>query len=132
MNAADRPTAAPVATFLVERYWPGVTVEAFVDAVSRLQDCVDSLSRDGAAVRTVASTLVPADEAVYWIVDGPSADVVAIAFARAEITLDRTVEALELRAGRVIRAVGPGTAASDRPERGVATSGLQMGGHDGR
>ena len=93
----SRQPETPVATFLVERYWPDVTVGSFEEAHRELVASVEALQEEGVTIRTVAATLVPPDEAAYWIVDGPSADVIALAFERAGITVDRTVEALELR-----------------------------------
>lgn len=88
-----------MATFLVERYWPGVTVEAFADAVCRLEASLAGLRRQGMTIRTVGSTLVPDDEAAYWVVDAPSGDVVALAWARAGVPAERIVGALDVRRG---------------------------------
>jgi hypothetical protein len=99
-----RPPEVPpiaVATFLVERYWPGVTVEAFEDAQRRLGVSVEALRREGIDIRTVTATLVPGDEAAYWVVDAPSAEVIALACQRAGMTVERIVGALELRSDRV-------------------------------
>jgi hypothetical protein len=103
-----RPRVQPVATFLVERYWPGVTLEAFTEAAGRLSDSVDRLRREGAAIRTVAATLVPSDEAAYWIVDAPSIDLVGKACQGAGMGAERIVPAIELRPSAQLRAVGPG------------------------
>jgi hypothetical protein len=86
-----------VGTFLVERYWPGVTVEAFADAVLRLEEAVAALRRDGTAIRTVGSTLVSEDEAAYWVVDAPSREAVALAWARAGVPAERIVRAIDVR-----------------------------------
>ena len=103
-----RPRVQPVATFLVERYWPGVTLEAFTAATERLRDSVDRLRREGAAIRTVAATLVPSDEAAYWIVDATSIDLIETAWQGAGMGVERIVPAIELRSSRDLRAVGPG------------------------
>jgi hypothetical protein len=91
-----RPRVQPVATFLVERYWPGVTLEAFTEAAGRLADSVDRLRREGAAIRTVAATLVPGDEAAYWVVEAPSIELVELACARAGVPVERIVGAFDL------------------------------------
>lgn len=103
-----RPRARPVGTFLLERYWPGVTLEAFTAAAQRLGDSVDRLLHEGADIRTVAATLVLSDEAAYWIVDATSIDLVEIACQRAGMGVERIVPAIDLRASRELRAVGPG------------------------
>jgi hypothetical protein len=73
--------------FLVERYWPGVTA-ADVDAVGH------RLTQLGGADATfVASTLMKADEVVFfefWAVD---ADAVLDLARRAELRCDRLVAA---------------------------------------
>jgi hypothetical protein len=116
----------PVDTFLVERYWPGVTLETFTEAAGRLADSVDRLRREGAAIRTVAATLVPSDEAAYWIVDAPSIDLVETACEWAGVGVERIVPAIELRASRELRAVGPGRrvgeAVADGDDAGIAAS----------
>lgn len=99
-----------VVTFLVERYWPGVTVESFTQATRRVDESVERLRADGASIRTVASTLVLADEAAYWVVDASSIDLVTLAFARVDIPVERVVEAVDVRPGLDLRSVmGPGS-----------------------
>lgn len=103
MDAAD-PTAW-VATFLVERYWPGVTVEAFTAAAGRIDEEGMRLRAEGATFRTVSSTLVLADEAAYWVIGATSRDTVELAFARAGVPVERIVEAVEVRPGLDLRPV---------------------------
>ena len=94
----SRRQATPeTTTFVVEGYWPDVRAEEFSAAARRLVESVEGLRREGIAIRTVAATLVPGDEAAYWVVDGPSAEVVALACSRAGVEVDRIVPAIELR-----------------------------------
>ena len=108
-----------VATFLVERYWPGVTVAAFEDAQRRLSGSVDRLRAEGVAIGIVAATLVAGDEAAYWVVDAPSADAIELACTRAGLTVDRIVDALDLRLehGRAMPVAGTPAEASLTPLR---------------
>ena len=92
-----RDLGTPTQTFFVERFWPGVTVESFTDPVQRLNESIAGLRREGIAIEAVTATLVPIDEAAYWIVHGPSAEMVALAHARAGVSIDRIVDALDLR-----------------------------------
>ena len=108
----------PVDTFLVERYWPGVTLATFTEAAGRLADSVDRLRREGAAIRTVAATLVTSDEAAYWIVDAPSIDLVEVACEQAGVGAERIVPAIELRPSAQFRAVGPGRRMGDAVAEG--------------
>ena len=101
-----RQLVRPVRTFLVERYWPGVTVELFTSAVQRLEGSVASLRREGVAIKAVMATLVPSDEAAYWGVDGPSAETVEMAFARSGLPVERIVPALDLGRGRGLATSG--------------------------
>lgn len=93
--------------FLVEGFWPAGGREAFRKATARLEARLEALRNDGADVRVAAATLVPGDEAAYWVIDAPSKQLVAGACTEAGIRVDRIVDALELRAGK---AVGPGRA----------------------
>jgi len=119
----------------VEHYWPGVTLEAFTAAAGRLSDSVDRMRREGAAIRTVAATLVPSDEAAYWIVDASSIDLVEKACQGAGMGAERIVPAIDhdgiqtwSRAQLVdmLRAVGPGRrvgeAVADGDDAGIAAS----------
>jgi hypothetical protein len=73
--------------FLVERYWPGVTA-ADVDAVDR------RLRRLGDQEATfVASTLIPADEVVFFEFLAVDAAAVLELAQRAELRCDRLVSA---------------------------------------
>lgn len=99
-----------VATFLVERYWPGVTVTAFTTVTGIVDENVERLRAEGASIRTIASTLVPADEAAYWVVEAASADLVRLAFGRAGVPVERIVEAVDVRPGLDLRsAMDPGS-----------------------
>lgn len=94
----SKRASAPVTTFVVEAYWPSGVAGSFQDATARLDARLANLRREGLALRAVAATLVPGDEAAYWVVDGPSAEVVARACAEAELPVERIVDAVELRA----------------------------------
>ena len=95
MNADRGSAGALLRTFLVERYWPGVTVDAFTDAVERVRKSTERMRGEGAAIRTISSTLVPSDEAAYWVVEAPSIDLVELAYARAGVPVERIVGAFE-------------------------------------
>jgi hypothetical protein len=63
MNTHPESTGPLLRTYLVERYWPGVTVEAFTAAVERVRDSTERLRQEGTVIRAISSTLVPEDEA---------------------------------------------------------------------
>ena len=74
--AADRP----VATFLVERYWPGVTAVAAEAVTAALT---------GSGVRVLETIVTGPDEVCFWYVEAVSADEVADSFRTAKVPLDR-------------------------------------------
>ena len=86
-------------TFLVEGYWPDTGTEAFQAGAARLDERLARMRSAGVAIGTVAATLVPGDQAAYWLISGPSVDVVANACAQAGLRVERIVDAVEVRAG---------------------------------
>ena len=93
---AARSSPAPLSTFLVECYWPGVTVEAFTEAAQRIRASVEDLRAEGERIVEGVSTLVPEDEAAYWTLEAPSAAVVERVFTRAGVTFERILAAIEV------------------------------------
>jgi hypothetical protein len=92
----------PARTFVVEGYWPAGRSESFGDATRRLDESLGAAAGERVVTRIVAATLVRGDEAAYWVVDAPTAEVVALACAAAELQVERIVGALELRAGKAV------------------------------
>jgi hypothetical protein len=87
--AGDSPQS-----FLVEHYRPGITPDAFRDAIARVRASAAAMRRDGSSIRCVHSTLVPEDEAVLSLIDAGSSELVEQLFARAGVRVDRIVTAL--------------------------------------
>ena len=81
-------------SFLVEHYRPGITADAFRDAMARVRASAAAMRRDGSLVRCVHATLVPEDEAVLSVIDATSSELVEQLFARAGVRVDRIVSAL--------------------------------------
>ena len=69
-----------MATFLVERYWPGVTAVA-AEAVTA------SLANRG--TRVLETIVTGADEVCFWYVEAVSAAEVAGSFQTADVPIDR-------------------------------------------
>ena len=58
----DRPSdPAGRATYLVERYWPGVDVDALRAAIPRLEAAAREMTDAGTRVEHVGSILMPVD-----------------------------------------------------------------------
>ena len=81
-------------TYLVERYWPGVTSELLLEALNRGQRVMEQMSREGTPVRDISCTLIPSEEVVFSVYEGPSADAVRQLNERAGIPVSRIVEAI--------------------------------------
>jgi hypothetical protein len=88
--------ATGASSYLVEHYWPGVTVEAFRGATERVRAAAAAMAREGAYIRFLHSTMVPADEAAFCAFDATSAELVEQAYARAGVRFERLVETVEL------------------------------------
>jgi hypothetical protein len=84
------------ASFLVERYWPGVDEEAMQAGEGRLLKTVELLRREGVQIRYVRSLLVPSDGVVFSVFAGRSAADVAAANRRADVPFDRIVDVVEI------------------------------------
>jgi hypothetical protein len=86
-------------SYLVECYWPGVSVEKLVDALRRVHDAQSQLRGLGADVEFLGSILVPVDETVFCLFDGSEADVRAVS-ARAGVLFERVLESLRFDSER--------------------------------
>lgn len=97
---APLPTAASPATeptsWVVEQYWPGLTRELFRTAAARVRQTAEAMTRDGTPVRCRHSTLVPADEAAFSVIDAASLEVVQALYLRAGVRFDRILTAEEV------------------------------------
>jgi hypothetical protein len=82
-------------TFLVEHYWPDVTADEFGAAADRVRSSADDLTRIGQPVRYLHSTLVPEDAAAFCVLSAASRDLVERVYARAGVTFERIVDAIE-------------------------------------
>jgi Protein of unknown function (DUF4242) len=85
-----------VPTYLVERYWPGVTSELLLDALDRGQRVIEEMSVEGTLIRSISCTLIPGEEVVFSLYEGPSVGAVRQLNERAGIPVSRIVEAIEL------------------------------------
>jgi hypothetical protein len=85
-----------VPTYLVERYWPGVTSELLLEALNRGRRVMEQMNAEGTRVRDVTSILIPAEEVVFSVYEGPSAATVLQFNERAGIPVSRIVEAISV------------------------------------
>lgn len=69
-----------MATFLAERYWPGVTAAAATVTTATLR---------ASGVEVVETIVVSQDEVCLWYLVAASAEKVTLAFAAAAVPVDR-------------------------------------------
>ena len=91
----EPPRAGKARTFLVERYWPGITEVTFRAAHDRLRRAAETLRREGIDVVHVRSTLAPGEEVVFSFFRAESTADVAEANRRGGVPFDRIVPVVE-------------------------------------
>ncbi len=90
-------------TYLVERYWPGVTSELLAEALNRGRRVMEQMSIEGTLIRDLGCTLIPGEEVVFCLYEGPSAVAVRQLNERAAIPVSRIVEAIAVTQCRKMR-----------------------------
>lgn len=83
-------------SWLVEHYWPGLPPELVRTALCQVRRTARTMARDGNTIRHRHSTLVPADEAAYSVIDATSRTLVEELYARAGVRFDRILTAEEI------------------------------------
>ena len=91
---ADTRAAEVRQTYLVEHYRPGLTVEALQQYAARIRVAADEVGREGKPVRYVRSTIVPADEYLFCLLEAATEELVHETYARAGIPFDRISPAI--------------------------------------
>lgn len=85
-------------SYLVERYWPGISLRDAEDVLAREAEAARELCREGRPVHVVRTTFVEEDETLLSIVEARAeADVVELG-VRAGRPADRIVAAQDLTA----------------------------------
>jgi hypothetical protein len=83
-------------TFVVERYWPGVSRDEAALLVAREAEVADAMQCEGRHVRVVRTTLVESDEMLLSVVEARTEDDVAMLGERAGRAVDRIVRARDV------------------------------------
>ena len=81
-------------TYLVERYWPGVTIERLLEAFERVGRITEEMRGNGTHLRHINSILLPGEEVVFSVYDGPSAAAAGELNERADVPVSRIVDAV--------------------------------------
>lgn len=87
--------------YLVERYWPGVTSALLLEALNRGRRVMEQMNAEGTPVSDVTTILIPAEEVVFSVYEGPSAVAVRQFNDRAGIPVSRIVEAVSVTASQL-------------------------------
>jgi hypothetical protein len=85
-------------TFLMERYWPGVSRADLVTTEEHLCRAAGELTRDGIRIRILSSTWIPADEVVLTLFEAGEEDDVLEVGRRSNYPFDR-MQRVEVFAG---------------------------------
>jgi Nickel responsive protein SCO4226-like len=85
-----------VSTYMVERYWPGVTSELLLETLNRGRRVMEEMRAEGTSISAVTSILLPGEEVVFSVYEGPSAAAVRQVNERADIPVSRIVEAISV------------------------------------
>ena len=83
-------------TYLVERYWPGVTIERLLRALQRGRQVMEQMGGEGTQVRDISCILIPTEEVVFSVYEAPSVAIVRQLNERARIPASRIVDAIDM------------------------------------
>ena len=97
-DRSDERHTPGLVRYIVERYWPGVTLERLRSSELEAYRAVADLRASGRRIRYLGSTLIPAEECVLSVYEAESHESIAEANRRAGLTFARIVEVVELRA----------------------------------
>lgn len=88
------PPTETTDAFLVERYWPGVDPAEVSKAEEQVYRAVRELAREGARIRVLGSTFIPAEEVILTLFEATREIDVVEAHVRGGVRFDRlqTVE----------------------------------------
>ena len=85
-----------MARYLVERLLPGITPEQLRAAATRAKETTAQMSAEGKPVRYMRSTFIPQESKCFCLFEGPSVELIQEANERAELPVERIVEALHI------------------------------------
>jgi hypothetical protein len=91
-SVTDIEMGTAVAGYLVEAYDAKLNGKELAQAAHRLQLAVETLAREGTAVRFVHAIAIPGDDTCFLLYEAPTSDVVGEVNRRAAISFDRVVE----------------------------------------
>jgi hypothetical protein len=90
---------SPIATFLVERYWPDIDIDRLRDALPRLEAVALAMRSSGSPVEHLGSILMPDDQVVFSLISAVDPSTVRELNERAGLPADRIAVAITLLGG---------------------------------
>ena len=103
----DRPhDPEPLATFLVERYSPGIDLATLRRELPQLEAAARSMTAAGTPVTHIISILMPVDEVVFSLIQAGDLQLVRELGVRAGLPADRIATAITLTPGPVPEPAG--------------------------
>ena len=93
-------------TFLVERYWPDIDLEALPEALARLDDAAKAMTDEGTPVGHLGTIVMPIDEVVFSLITAADETAVREVNQRARLPFDRISSAITLGPVGVARPTG--------------------------
>ena len=82
--------------YMVERSLPGFTPDQIAAAAKSAKTTTAEMTAEGTPVRYLRSTFVPGEDKCFCLFEGDSEEVVRQANERAELPLERIVEAVHV------------------------------------
>ncbi len=76
-------------TYLVERYWPGVSRGDLIERLTRAVECAQEMRAQGAQIRYVETMLIPSEDTVLCLFEADGPDRVARLNRVADLPFDR-------------------------------------------
>lgn len=85
-----------MASYVVKRHLPGITLEALTGAGLRAKSCAAEMTEEGTSVRWLRSFFIPETEETHCYFEAPSSDAVKEVNERANIPFSKIHEVQEL------------------------------------
>ncbi len=82
--------------YMVERHLPNISAEQLAAAAARAKTTTADMTKAGTPVRYLRSTFIPGEDKCFCLFEGPSAEVVRQANERAQLPVERIVEAMHI------------------------------------
>jgi hypothetical protein len=93
----DHGNPTPIARYIVERYWPGLTLARLETGEGKLRSAADRLASEGRPVRYLGSTFIADEETAFSVFEAADPAWVEEVNRLADQPFDRIVPVVDLR-----------------------------------